>query len=250
MIRKKVLCISAILSIAILSKLYSNPTNNDPLVNPYRQMMIEHAAKLKKEKSLKSPEGYDLSSLTFAEEEVPTDITAVKTKVGKYLARFSYKNQRSHDMHRRADKYLPKIAKILASYGIPEDFKYIPIVESGLDPKVTSHKGAGGYWQFMPATARLYGLRVDDKVDERKDFLKSTHAAAKYLKSLYKEFGDWTLVAAAYNVGGGSLRSTIRRQKQDNYYKLRLNAETGAYVYKLVSVKEVIENPNYYGYKI
>mgnify|MGYP003522151490 CR=1 FL=1 len=153
-------------------------------------------------------------------------------------------------MHKKADKYLPKIAAILKDYGIPEDFKYIPLVESGLDPKVTSHKGAGGYWQFMPATARLYGLRVDGKVDERKNFVKSTHAAAKYIKSLYEQFGDWTLVAAAYNVGGGSLKSTMRRQNKDNYYHLRLNAETGSYVYKLVSVKEVIEHPDKHGYKI
>lgn len=250
MVRKRVLCISAILSIAILSKLYSTPTEKDPVVTMYKQMMMDHAEKIKNENSLSIKEEIYLNSLTFAEEEVPTEIKSVKTKLGKYLSVFSFKKQGSHEMHRKAEKYLPKVALILKSYGIPEDFKYIPIVESGLNPSVTSTKGAGGYWQFMPATARLYGLRVDGKVDERKDFIKSTHAAAKYLKYLHGKFGDWTLVAAAYNVGDGSLRSTIRRQNQDNYYKLRLNAETASYVYKLVSVKEVIENPEMYGYKI
>ncbi|TDQ82784.1 transglycosylase-like protein with SLT domain [Sphingobacterium yanglingense] len=214
--------------------------------------MLEHAEKLKHEKaSLTSVSDEDyFNSLTFANESIPTELTSVKQKLGKYLSKFSFKKQQSYQMHKQADKFLPQIAAILKSYGIPEDFKYVPLVESGLDPRVTSHKGAGGYWQFMPATARLYGLRVNAQVDDRVDFLKSTHAAARYLKSLYAEFGDWTLVAAAYNVGGGSLRASIRRQNESNYFKLRLNAETGSYVYKLVSVKEVIENPAKHGYRI
>lgn len=235
----------------VLSKLYSNP-QNDPFENPYKQMMIEHAEKLKAEKSGSNSENLDeyYNSLTFADEAVPTEIASVKTKLSKHLAKFSYSRLQSYEMHKKAEKYLPKIAKILDSYGIPEDFKYIPLVESGLSPSVTSYKGAGGYWQFMPATARLYGLKVNGRVDERKDLIKSTHAAAKYINSLYEEFGDWTLVAAAYNVGGGSLRGSIRRQGQDNYFKLKLNAETGSYVYKIISVKEVIENPELHGYNI
>ena len=250
MIKKRVMCFTAILSIMVLSKLQSSP-KGIIIENPYKQIMLEHAARLKEE--AKSPSNNNkiyFSSLTFAEESVPTEDVKVKSKLSKYLAKFSFKKTGSHEMHNRAEKHLPKIAKILKSYGIPEDFKYIPIVESGLDPSVTSHKGAGGYWQFMPATARLYGLKVNGKVDERKDFIKSTHAAAKYIKYLYGEFGDWTLVAAAYNVGGGSLKSSIRNQKNDNYYKLRLNGETASYVYKIISVKEVIENPQMYGYKI
>lgn len=251
MIRKKVLCISAIFSIMVLSRLYSNPQEGS-FENPFKKLMLEHAEKLKRDKaSLMSDSNEDyLVSLTFADESIPTELESVKQKLGKYLSKFSFKKQQSYQMHKQADKFLPQIAAILKSYGIPEDFKYIPLVESGLDPRVTSHKGAGGYWQFMPATARLYGLRVNGQVDERVDFLKSTHAAARYLKSLYGEFGDWTLVAAAYNVGGGSLRASIRRQKEDNYFKLRLNAETASYVYKLVSVKEVIENPAKHGYRI
>ncbi|MCA5006170.1 lytic transglycosylase domain-containing protein [Sphingobacterium bovistauri] len=250
MIKKRVMCFTAILSIMVLSKLHSEPQGIS-VENPYKKMMLEHAARLKEEsRSSKNNIKTYYSSLTFANESVPTEDVNVKSKLGKYLARFSFKKTRSHKMHAKADKYLPKIEKILKSYGIPEDFKYIPIVESGLDPSVHSHKGAGGYWQFMPATARLYGLRVNGKVDERKDFVKSTHAAAKYIKSLYNEFGDWTLVAAAYNVGGGSLRGSIRRQKKDDYYQLRLNNETGSYVYKIISVKEVIENPSMYGYSI
>lgn len=234
----------------VLSRLQSSP-QEVLLENPYKKIMLEHAARLKEEANspeFKLKEYY--SSLTFADESVPVENVAVKKKIGTYLDKFSFERLRSNRMHARANKYLPKIEKILKSYDIPADFKYIPIVESGLDPRVSSHKGAGGYWQFMPATARLYGLRVDGKVDERKDFTKSTHAAARYIRDLYDQFGDWTLVAAAYNVGGGSLKASMRRQKKNDYYDLRLNAETGSYVYKIISVKEVIENPQMHGYKI
>ena len=250
MIRKRVMCITAIFSIIVLSKLQSSPQGVS-FENPYKKMMLEHAARLKEEGKLSETKVDDyFKSLTFANEIVPANDKSVRSKLGKYLAKFSFKKVGSHEMHKKADKYLPKISKILNSYGIPEDFKYIPIVESGLSPAVTSHKGAGGYWQFMPATARLYGLKVNGKVDERKDIVKSTHAAARYIKDLYEEFGDWTLVAAAYNVGGGRLKSSMRRQNNDNYYKLKLNPETGSYVYKIISVKEVIENPKMYGYSI
>lgn len=248
MIRKNVCCLCAVISIMLLSKLYSN-TKVDSFGNPYEKMILEHAKRMKQEKGLDYFAEKKQGSLSFAEVEVPIERTAVNNKVNKYLTAFSYNKIQSYQMHKRASEFLPRIAEILSSYGVPDDFKYIPIVESGLDPRVLSHKGAGGYWQFMPATARLYGLRVDSEVDERLDFEKSSHAAAKYLKSLYEEFGDWTLVAAAYNLGGGRLKNTIKRQGLDDYYSLRLNSETGSYIYKLVSVKQVIEYPSKYGYK-
>jgi len=182
------------------------------------------------------------SRISFAETDIPLEEVTVKKKLDKYLSRFAYLKKPTHQIHRKADQLLPRIAKILKSYGVPEDFKYIAVVESSLNPKTTSHKGAGGYWQFMPATARLYGLKVNGSVDERLDLIKSTHAAAKYLKSLHKEFGDWTLAAAAYNVGGGSLRSSLRRQNKDSYYDLKLNSETAAYVYKIISMKAILES--------
>lgn len=249
MIKKRVLCSSLVLTVMLLSKLYSNPQPeaiNDPLREALKASMEK-----KMIEDLSSPEKLKevyMNSISFADEALPVEKPSVKGKLEKYLARFSFKKQQSYGLHQKADQHLPQIAKILKSYGIPEDFKYIPLVESGMDPGVKSVKGAGGYWQFMPQTARLYGLKVNGKIDERRNLTKSTHAAAKYLKSLYAEFGDWTLVAAAYNVGGGSLKSSMRRQGIDNYYELKLNSETGSYVYKLVSIKEVIENPNYYGY--
>lgn len=252
MIRKKVLCSSLILFALLLSKLYSTPhsstSDGDRIAATKLVTVPTHSGhdEEKKEKS-NSFESY-LSSLTFAEDSLPTDRPLVESKLRKFFRRFSFKKTGSYDMHKKAQTYLPTIAKILESHGIPEDFKYIPLVESGLSKAVVSTKGAGGYWQFMPATARLYGLRVNGTVDDRKDLIKSTHAAARYLKYLYRQFGNWTLVAAAYNVGDGSLKASIRRQKKDDYFALKLNNETASYVYKLVSMKEIIEHPQKHGY--
>ncbi len=234
----------------LLSKLYTN-ANASSRKDPIRKAVLEQVEKKKKAIAMspeKQKEAY-YSSIRFANKRLPLHKQTVETKFERYLATFSYRKQQSYALHTKAAKHLPKIASILKSYGIPEDFKYIPLIESDMNPQITSHRGAGGYWQFMPSTARLYGLKVGGGLDERKDLVKSTHAAARYLKSLYGEFNDWTLVAAAYNVGGGSLKATIRRQGTSDYFKLRLNQETGSYVYKLASMKQVIENPNKHGYK-
>jgi len=163
------------------------------------------------------------------------------------LKAHKYEKLQTSVLHRKAAKYFPLIEPILKMYGIPEDFKYVPLVESGLQSG-TSPKGASGMWQFMPQTARDFGLRVDGNVDERQMVIKSTVAACKYLKSLFGEFNSWTLVAAAYNIGEGNLKRAMSRQNQDNYFKIKLNRETSTYVYKLVSMKEIIENPKKYGY--
>ncbi|SEG71149.1 Transglycosylase SLT domain-containing protein [Sphingobacterium lactis] len=244
MIKKRVLCSSALLMVMLLSNTYSKPQPDlaDPFRKALGQSMHDNVSETVEASKKEAAANEFYNRISFAEENIPLEEVAVKRKLDKYLSRFAYLKKPSHHIHRKADKMLPRIAKILKSYGVPEDFKYIAVVESSLNPQTTSHKGAGGYWQFMPATARLYGLKVNGSVDERLDLVKSTHAAAKYLKSLYKEFGDWTLAAAAYNVGGGSLRSSLRRQKKDNYYDLKLNSETAAYVYKIISMKTVLEN--------
>lgn len=188
------------------------------------------------------------SNLNFAGETLPQDVTSVEKRLKRNLEKFSYSNLKTHRLHRISRDWFPVIEPILKKHGIPEDFKYVPLIESGLKAG-TSHKGASGYWQFMPGTARAFGLKVNGKVDERQDIRKSSEAAAKYIKELYNIFGNWTLVAAAYNVGEGSLLRSIRKQGQDNYYLLSLNRETSAYVYRLISMKEIIENPAIYGYR-
>ncbi|RZJ80367.1 MAG: lytic transglycosylase domain-containing protein [Flavobacterium sp.] len=191
---------------------------------------------------------FTLAQLEFAEESLPMGDKRITGKMKRILASYGYDNLQTNRLHRKAQEWFPIIEPILAAYGIPNDFKYMPLVESGLQGG-TSPKGAAGYWQFMPGTARMYGLKVNSKVDERKNLRKSTIAAAKYIKELYGIFDSWTLVAAAYNVGDSHMRRQINKQNQDNYFKMKLNRETGGYVYKLISMKEILENPERNGYK-
>jgi membrane-bound lytic murein transglycosylase MltF len=187
------------------------------------------------------------NTLSFANESLPLGDKQIKLKMNAILSAHSYEALQTSKLHRKAEIWFPIIEPILKQYGIPADFKYVPLVESGLQGG-TSPKGASGYWQFMPQTARDFGLRVNSDVDDRQNIRKSTIAAARYIKSLYREFDSWTLAAAAYNIGEGSLKRQMYKQSQDNYYKMKLNRETASYVYKLISMKEIIENPTRYGY--
>lgn len=189
-----------------------------------------------------------MAQLNFADETLPAGDARVEKKMKKTLAAHYFSNLQTNKLHRKAAEWFPIIEPILAAYGIPADFKYMALVESGLHSGVSS-KGAAGVWQFMPGTARTYGLKVNGSTDERNNLRKSTVAAAKYIKDLYDIFDSWTLVAAAYNVGDGSMRRAINAQNQDNYFKMKLNSETGSYVYKLISMKQIMEDPVRYGYK-
>ncbi|MBK0381853.1 lytic transglycosylase domain-containing protein [Pedobacter sp. SD-b] len=195
-------------------------------------------------------ESNDENTLSFANELVPTGNKHIDHKMEQALKANSYKNMQTYQLHQNAEVWFPIIEPILKKYGIPEDFKYIPLIESGMKRGQYSPKGAAGLWQFMPQTGRDYGLTVNDKIDERMNVRLATVAAAKYIKDLYKQFDSWTLAAAAYNGGEGRMWRQIKSQKQDDYFKMKLNHETGKYVYSLISMKEVIEHPQDYGYKI
>lgn len=145
----------------------------------------------------------------------------------------------------KTDIYFPVIIPILQQYNIPEDFKYLPVVESGFT-NATSAVGAQGVWQFMPATAAAMGLEVRSDVDERNHLLKSTHAACRYLRQLYGQLHSWTLAAAAYNAGAGNISRNIRKQGSNDYYQLMLNNETARYIYKIIAIKQLFESPEMY----
>ncbi len=240
MIKKHLITCSALLGILLLAKafIYSKPA--EPKQNPVVIAALDNT-------EAESTEEY-FNTLNFAEEFLPLGDEKVKWKMNQALKSNHFDKLRTNKIHASAKKWFPVIIPVLKKYGIPEDFKYMPLVESGLQWG-TSPKGASGYWQFMPGTARLYGLKVGNGIDERQNIYKSTVAACKYLNALYKEFGSWTLAAAAYNVGENTIHKQIRVQRHDNYYRLRLNKETASYVYKLISMKEIIENPQLYGYK-
>jgi len=148
---------------------------------------------------------------------------------------------------KRANKYFPLIEEILEEEGIPSDFKYLAVIESGLE-NVRSPKGAKGFWQLMPATAKEYGLEVNTNVDERYHIEKATRVACKYLKKAKNRFGSWTLAAASYNRGMYGTNRLLDRQLVDSYYDLLLNSETGRYVFRILAVKEIMTNPERYGF--
>lgn len=142
---------------------------------------------------------------------------------------------------KRYPVYIPYIEKKLQQSGIPDDFKYLAIAESALRDDVVSSAGAGGIWQFMPETGKQYGLQVNDFVDERYNFEKSTDAAIEYLSLLYEKFWNWTLAAAAYNRGENAIARALESQQVDNYYDLYLNEETSRYVFRILAIKYLIE---------
>ncbi len=148
---------------------------------------------------------------------------------------------------KRANRWFPIIEPILKRNNIPEDFKFIALVESQLS-NVVSPQGAAGFWQFIPATAKTYGLEINDEVDERYDVTKSTEAACKYFAEAYKQFGSWTLVAASYNLGMTGVQAQLDKQKVKTFYDLLLTDETSRYIFRILSIKEIISHPKLYGY--
>jgi hypothetical protein len=188
------------------------------------------------------------NDFSFADEAIPVNDRHVNSKLRVILYHTSYNHIQSNILQDESAKLFHIIEPILKAYGIPEDFKYIPLVEAGLKMDV-SKRGAAGWWQFMPGTARTYGLKVGNGRDERYNIRKSTIAACKYFKELYAEFNSWTLAAAAYNHGEVQMARAIRNQSEDNYFRLHLNPETGSYVYRVIAMKQIIERPELYGYQ-
>ena len=187
-----------------------------------------------------------LPPVYFCGESVPLHEEIIARRLVSALASKAVQNRALYRIRQRAAVFFPIIEPILDRYHIPSDFKYLPLVESALQGSAVSSKGAVGYWQFMPATARELGLSTRPGHDERQNLIKSTHAACQYLNYLHNRLGSWTLAAAAYNNGIGALLANIRRQQQRNYYYLRLNAETGKYLYRILAFKELFSNYQHY----
>lgn len=185
----------------------------------------------------------------FASEPVPLNIPDVRERLDKELQINSYTHSNTIFLIKRAHRWLPQMEEILRQNDIPDDFKYLPLIESNL-LNVSSPRAAVGYWQILAESGKEFGLKVTKEVDERYDPLKSTAAACRYLKQSYKKFGNWTLVAASYNRGMGGVDRALESQKVKSYYDLYLNDETSRYVFRIIAIKEIIENPVKYGFKI
>ncbi len=232
---------AGILVLFIVFKLFSYALSPTEMDDPtYQKLFNEHYRVF----SLNLP-----ANASFADEKVPLEILDVRERFDRELMVNTYWQSNTLLFHKRANRFFPIIEPILKKYGIPDDFKYLAVIESGLD-NVVSPMGATGFWQLMKASATEYGLEVNDKVDERYNLKKSTEAACRYLRDAHTTFGSWTMAAASYNIGKNGLYKQLTRQKVNNYYDLLLNAETARYIYRIISVKEILNNSVKYGYTI
>jgi len=207
---------------------------------------------------VKLPEKID-----FAGETVPLEDFDVKEGLERELLINSYWHSQTLMILKRSTRYFGMIEPILKKNNIPDDFKYLALAESGF-VNVTSPAGAVGFWQFLPGTARDYGLQVDKEVskevkkevnkpcevDERYNIEKSTQAACAYFQDLYKIYQSWTMAAAAYNMGSKALNKSVQRQYTKNYYDLLLNDETARYLYRIIALKLIVSNPQKYDFSI
>jgi membrane-bound lytic murein transglycosylase D len=217
-----------------VSDIYLRPTGTDPIqFSDYNKTV-----------SLQLP-----SSMEFAGERVPLELPDVKERLDRELHINTYWHSSTIFLIKRANKWLPQMKEILRKNNIPEDFIYLAAIEGGFLNDV-SPKEAVGFWQIRKATGKELGLEVSRDVDERYDPIKSTEAACKYLNKAYKKFGNWTSAAASYNRGMSGLGRALNNQKIDSYYDLMLNDETARYVFRILAVKEIFENPKKYGFNI
>ena len=189
------------------------------------------------------------ADLNFAGEKVPQEDPEILERIDREFLVNTYWQSNAVLMIKRANKYFPIIEPILAKNGVPDDFKYLAVAESGLQ-NVVSHAGATGFWQIMKGTGREYGLEVNSNVDERYHLVKSTEVACKYLKKWKEKYGSWTLTAAAYNAGPGAINKYLGIQQVDDYYDLLLGQETGRYVFRIMAIKEILSHPEKYGFDI
>ncbi len=187
------------------------------------------------------------SGLNFSGEPVPLDQPDVYERMDRELLVNTYWQSNGLLLVKRANKYFPIIEPILRQYNVPDDFKYLAVIESGLTQAVSSAR-AVGFWQILKNTAKELGLEVNSNVDERYHIEKATHAACKYLLKSKEKFGSWTLAAAAYNAGNGGINKRLNEQKVNNYYDLLLGQETGRYVFRIIAIKQILTHTKDHGF--
>lgn len=188
-------------------------------------------------------------SVTFAGQKISLKEFDVRERFDRELLTNVYWQSQTILLLKRANRFFPTIERILKEQGMPDDLKYVALIESGL-MNVSSPVGASGFWQFMDKTGKQYGLTINTEVDERYHLEKATYAACKYFKESYAVFNDWGLVAASYNMGIEGLRRQLKNQSGSNYYDLFLNTETSRYVFRILAMKEIAEKPQQYGFYI
>jgi membrane-bound lytic murein transglycosylase D len=187
---------------------------------------------------------------TFCGEPVPMDTPEVRDRFEREFLLSAWNEPQVILWLKRSKRYFSIIEPMLKSAGLPDDLKYVAVAESALRPHAGSRKGAMGFWQFMPATGRKYGLTIDSRKDERRSIFRSTEAAIAFFKELREEFGSWTLAAAAYNMGEQGLMTEILEQRTDNYYELYLPLETQGFLFRILAIKLIMTHPERFGFDL
>jgi membrane-bound lytic murein transglycosylase D len=192
---------------------------------------------------------YFPTAIDFAGEKAPLQIADVRERLDRELLVNANLHSSTILIMKRANRAFPIIEPILKQYGVPDDFKYLAVIESALTNAV-SPSGAKGVWQFMPETAKEKGMEVNEGVDERYHLQKATEAACKYLVAAKQKFGNWTLAAASYNGGMNGVNTKIVEQQVTDYYDLLLTDETSRYVFRILALKEIMKHPELYGFEV
>lgn len=191
----------------------------------------------------------DIANINFAGEPVPVHLTDIKERLERELLVNTYWQSNGMLLLKRMNRFFPIIEPILEKNNIPDDFKYLAVIESGLT-NVVSPAGATGFWQFLKGTGKEYDLQIDDEIDERYHLKKATEAACKYLTNNYGLFESWTLAAAAYNGGHNGLKKYLEQQQVGSYYDLLLGEETGRYVFRIIALKYIHQNQDKFGFRL
>lgn len=186
-------------------------------------------------------------TLTFAGEVVPLNLFDVRESLDRELQVNTYWHSQTVLLLKRANRFFPIIEPILKEKGIPDDFKYLAVAESALTQAVSPSQ-AVGFWQILEGTGKELGLEINKEVDERYHIEKSTYAACDFLLKSYKNYGNWTMAAASYNFGRSGINKQMERQQNNNYYDMVLGEETGRYVFRILALKTIFENPEQYGF--
>jgi hypothetical protein len=238
--KKHIIALGGIVLLAMVIELFSFSFSDKTMDNEYQQFF---------NKSYKVMSVLIPHNLNFAGERVPITDFSVHEAADREFSINTYWQSQTLLIEKRANRWFPIIEPILKKNNVPEDFKYIALVESQLT-NVVSPQGATGFWQMIPATAKNYGLEINDEVDERYNVAKATQAACNYFNEAYKQFNNWTLVAASYNLGMTGVQAQLDKQKVKSYYDLLLTDETARYVFRILAMKSIITNPKSYGFTL
>ena len=217
-----------------------------PLLLGYQQLSDKELPQSKVAALAVSPETPE--EVRFADETIRLKRADMRERMDREITAFTYSHQLTLLMIKRANRYFPIVEPILKECGVPDDLKYLMVIESNLSPLAKSPAGAAGLWQFMQTTGRQYGLEVNVNIDERYNIEKATRAACEYLKESYAMYGDWMTVAASYNAGQNGISRRLEQQGVTTAMDLWLVEETSRYMFRILAAKTVLENPKAYGF--